>query len=300
MPNQRVSSGKCGFERDVVPVPQRFEPYWTKHRVEVAVMGRGTAAEVQALSHVKPIDAIVNSLLDPFLLAEIPIPRPSVTHIYVESAIGLSGHHRGASGSFISEPHLLSVDEITKLTDMYAFLANDVFEDRVLERAVDRFILGKKRGTHHPNRINEPNWDKIVDYVMAMETLFLTDKSGRKDQELSYRFRLNGSSLIEIATGTDIRKVFHALNALYDLRSAMVHGSDEKRVLKAANKFIALTQIDKPDYQHSLGRLLLICRRIEEWIMRTFLYLRSVPKSERPFNKVNGWEELLWQGRRGT
>ncbi len=289
---------KYALKQEQIPVPAvppSIGAYWTKHRVEAVITGSGTAAELQALSNVAPLDQVANSLLEPFLLAEIPVLRPAVTHIYIESPIGLWAHQGSSNGYFVSEPHLLSQDEIARLKDMYQFLANDVPQDRVLERAVDRFILGRKSGIHHPNRVNQPNWDKIVDYVMALETLFLTAKDGNRNQELAYRFRLNGSSIIGRASGADVHRTFHALNALYNLRSAVVHGSDEKRVIDAANDFVARARIDRADYQHSLGRLLLICECLEEWIRKTFHYLRGVSKFERPYNRKDGWEEMLWQ-----
>jgi hypothetical protein len=66
----------------------------------------------------------------------------------------------------------------------------------VLETAIDRFVVGRKRSLQHPNRINEPNWDKIVDYVIAMETLFLTSRGGNIDGELSYRLSVNGTLVL--------------------------------------------------------------------------------------------------------
>jgi hypothetical protein len=289
-------ASKYPIERRYTAVPEMVEEHWPKHRVEAQIARHGTPADIQSLS-LKSLDAIVHSLLSPFLLANITPSLPAVTHVVIQSVLGGSCQHQWSGGGFAFEPHVLTARETATLRDIYSFLTEDVSEDRVIETAVDRFLIGKKRNTHHPNRINEPNWDKIVDYVIAMETLFLTVNGQPINDELSYRFSLNGSSLLERAVGGNVRAIFHALKSLYGLRSAVVHGGTESAILRTANKFIEHLEADQPDHQHSLGRLLVICRQVEDWILKTFLYLRVVPSTERPFRKKDGWEELLWQKR---
>jgi hypothetical protein len=270
------------------------EEQWIKHCVEAVVLGRAKPADFQRRLGVEGVDALVNSILHTFLLANIPAKsRPFVTHVVVDSAIERDCFLRG-TGGMARDPALLSTDDVALLQRTYAFLT-DAEHDRVLQTAVDRFVVGKKRCEHHPNRINQPNWDKIVDYVIAMETLFLTVEGNAVAQELAYRFRLNGSSLLRQCSDEDVRVVFGALKHLYELRSKVVHGSDDVALLKPAARFIRDLGIDSANHQHPLGRLMLVCRKVEEWLTKVLLHLASVPAPERPFRKAGGWEELLWR-----
>jgi len=128
-----------------------------------------------------------------------------------------------------------------------------------------------------------------------LETLFLTVDSNPIAQESAYRFRINGSSLISRATDEELSRSFHALKHLYEIRSTIVHGGDESKILKAANKFIEQLQIERTDYQHSLGRFSLVCKKVESWLTKVLLYLGGIPVTERPYRKRDGWEELLWR-----
>jgi hypothetical protein len=192
---------------------------------------------------------------------------------------------------------MLSRADVLSLQESYSFL-KDAERDAVLRTAVDRFILGKKRGSHHPNKANRPNWDKIVDYVIAMETLFLTASDQPQDRELGYRFALNGSAIIARATGSNLPRTFRALKQLYALRSKVVHGAEESAVLKPANRFIREVQIERPDHQHPIGRLIIITKIMEEWIKEALVFVAKIPAGERPYRKADGWEEMLWYDHR--
>lgn len=275
------------------PVSNMIAEHWNKHCVEVVISCRGKPADMQRRSQIEEQDAIVSSLIHPFLLSALPPGgRPYVTHFDSDSPVERASHLRGVGGiSF--EPYVLTSEDITSLRSSYRFL-QAVDNDRVLATAVDRFILGLKQGEHHPNRVNEPHWDKIVDYVIAMETLFSVDT------ELSYRFRLNGSSLLSRATGEDVRQLFHALKHLYELRSKVVHGAEDSAILKAANKFILRLEIDNENYKHSLGRMILISRKVESWLRKAFFYLGGLETANRPYLKADGWEDLLWPAPTGV
>ena len=292
----QVIQAKYPIERTFSYVPTMVEQHWLNHCVEAVISGRATPSQLQQWHRIEHEEAMVNSILHSFLLAAIPAnARPSITHIILDSPLQRECFHHGI-GQFSFQPAKLTPTDIVSLKKTYRFL-QDIKNDRVLQTSVDRFILGKKRGEHHPNRINEPNWDKVVDYVIAMETLFLTVNGNPAEQELSYRFRLNGSSLLNMATGNDTRQTFQALNHLYTLRSKVVHGCEERAVVKAANKFIECLGIDNPNYRHSLGRLMLLSRKVEEWLQRLLFYVNDMSMPERPYKKVGGWEDILWKVR---
>ena len=70
-------------------------------------------------------------------------------------------------------------------------------------------------------------------------------------------------------------------------------------MLNQANRLLALFDRDDEEHQHSLGRLMLACELIEDWMRRLIFYLGEIEHSERPFRKQGAWEDLLWD-RRGT
>lgn len=286
---------------DRYPIHDRFfrvssmeEEHWHKHCVEVVISRRGKPKDMHRQAGIVSQDALVSSLIHPFLMSALPPQgsHPYVTHFVSDSPVERSSHLRGVGGiSF--EPYVLTSEDITSLRSSYAFL-QAVDNDRVLATAVDRFILGLKQGEHHPNRVNEPHWDKIVDYVIAMETLFLTVNGSSGDGELSYRFRLNGSSLLSRATGEDVRHIFHALKHLYKLRSSVVHGSADSTISTEANKFIRRLAIENDNYKHTLGRMILMSRKLESWLRKTFFHLGQMKPEDRPYRREEGWEDLLW------
>lgn len=267
---------------------------WLKHCVEIQIVRRGKPSDVQQCQRIEQMEGMVNSILHAFLISDIPDnAKPFVTHIILDSPIESSCHYRG-NGSVSSKPRLLTMNDVGIVQQCYALL-KAIECDRVLQTAADRFIIGRKRELHHPNRINQPHWDKIVDYVIAMETLFLTVNGNGIPQELSYRFSLNGASLIHRSMGEDVRQTFHALKCLYELRSKVVHGCGDSAILKPANDFIRQVGIDSSHHQHSLGRLTLIAKKLDQWLRGLLTHLESLPSHERPFRKADGWEEMLWQ-----
>jgi hypothetical protein len=272
-------------------------PHNDKHCVEAVVHGTVKLADAKKRMTVEQTDALVNSIRHTFLFSDVSDKCvPNVTHVLFQSDAESSNHDRGVS-SFTFKPHLLTQNEIADVQKTYALL-QDAERDRILSTVIDRFILGMKRGTHHPNRVNEPNWDKIVDYIIAMETLFLTVNGGEVIGELVYRFRMNGSSVISAATGQDREKVFDALNHLYSLRSKVVHGSEDSKILKPANKLIDLLGIDCKNHQHSLGRLMLVDRQVRDWLKKSILFVAAIKLEDRPYRKNHGWEYLVWNNAR--
>ncbi len=67
--------------------------------------------------------------------------------------------------------------------------------------------------------------DKILDATIGLESLFLV---GIKE-ELSYRLSLRAAYLLG-STGDERRRFFKAVRKLYDLRSAIIHGYNEKKI----------------------------------------------------------------------
>lgn len=285
---------KYGFPTRFYEPPPDIAEHWGKHGVEAVILGRATPAELQEMSRIEEQGSLENSITHAFYISGIPLKSfPCVTHMIFDSPIERGSHFNGHGRTFAFEPRMLTTEEIEQFKDAHQFLKASQ-DDRVLETAIDRFVLGRKRGEHHPNRINEPNWDKVVDYVIAMETLFLTTPGSEIGQELKYRLRVNGTLLLRQCLSLDSRTIFDALKSLYDLRSAVVHGAEDKRILKPANDFIRAMNADDEHHKHGLGRLMLVCRTVEQWLTVLFKHIGTIPLQDRPYRKKNGWDELLW------
>jgi hypothetical protein len=272
--------------------PQLLHMYlesWPKHCVEVVVDCQGVAAEVQNHFRLEKQHALVNSIEHSFVLSGVAENnRPCITHVSQFSVLESHTMYRGFD-NFSFEPYLLTDSDIASLRETYVYLEESK-SDPVLSTAIDRFILGKRQEMHNPNMVNEPHWDKVVDYVIAMESLFTTGGHG----EPTYRFSINGASLLSQATSENVHTIYKGLKNLYDIRSAVVHGGGADKVSKVANRFVRDLGIDKKDHQHSLGRLGLVCTKVEEWLRKVLYHLCKMQAAERPFNKPGGWEELLW------
>ncbi len=289
--SEDIVRSKYPVDTTFIGVSEAVAQSWFKHRIETVFSSQGKGKELELLSHHEEQDASVNSITHAFLLSGLQDEfHAIVTHYSYDTPIKRFCYTRNVDRVGL-EPRLLSDDHIKKLKSAYAFLEN-ANSDSVLRTAVDRYLLGLDRASHHPHATNQPNWDKIVDYVIAMESLFLT-VNGTTNSELSYRLRLNGSSMIHLATGEDRRAIFHALKHLYSLRSKIVHGNLNDAVKPARAFFEAFGEtLLRPSDQLAIYQKLR--KRVEGWLTSVLFFLDTVPPPERPYKKQDGWEELLW------
>jgi hypothetical protein len=275
------------------PLEHMYVESWPKHCVEVVADFRGTAAEFQQHFRLERQHALINSIVHSFLLSGVAEEcPPRVSHVSQLSDLESNTMYRGLGG-FCFDPYLLTDADITLLRETYAYLQY-AKSDPVLHTAIDRFILGKRQEMHNPNMVNEPHWDKVVDYVIAMESLFTTVEGHAVQGEPTYRFSINGASVLSQATSESAHVLYKALKHLYGVRSSVVHGGALGEVPDAANKFIRVLGIDNEHHQHAIGRLLLVCKKVEEWLRKVFFHLCKMPVADRPYRKPGGWEELLW------
>jgi hypothetical protein len=193
--------------------------------------------------------------------------------------------------NFSSVPAHVSGEAIKKFQSAFVLL-RDAKDDRVLETAIDRYLLGRQRREHHPHHVNQPNWDKIVDYVIAMETLLLTSKEGVFG-ELSYRLRLNGAALLSRCVSVDVYQLYHVLKHLYELRSKVVHGADDDAIRKFATKFLKQLEFEKVDQMRPMAQFMEVSKIVEAWMRAMFVWLAKLDPKERPYRKLNGWEQWL-------
>jgi len=70
--------------------------------------------------------------------------------------------------------------------------------------------------------------DQLVDYVVGLETLLAPDT---ESQEIAFRFRLRGASLLPEAFGSTSERI-SLMKKFYDVRSRAVHGEDQTQQLQ--------------------------------------------------------------------
>ncbi len=144
--------------------------------------------------------------------------------------------------------------------------------DRIISRALHRFLIGRKR---------RDAVDKLIDYVISWESILLTQKGNEIPQELSYRFSINGSSLIAAFTNGERKKLFQKMKSIYSLRSRVVHGGGERDI----NKELMVGEFENINEA---------CRFLENNFRAAIWWLIGIDKNERPYKQNEGWEGLLW------
>jgi len=145
--------------------------------------------------------------------------------------------------------------------------------DKVISRALHRFLLGRKR---------RDLVDKLIDFVISWESLLLTQNGSPATSELIYRFSINGSSLIATITKTkDRKKYFKMMKSIYSLRSVIVHGGTDEKI----NENIKSGEFNNMDD---------VCNFLEKHFKITVWWLLGLAPQNRPYMKKDGWEELLW------
>ncbi len=279
------------IDRQHFGVAQYAEENWQHHCVEAEFKRRGKPADIQNERGVNQTEVFVNSVVHAFLFANSSVGVPNITHVNFQSPIETSTHLQNMHVSW-SAPRMMTDDDVEYLKHAFDFL-DRVTADKVLEVSTDRFLIAKKRSSHHPHRINSPNWDKLVDYVIAMETLFLTTNGSSAGHELSYRFRLNGAALLQHCTHNTKLELFHALKHLYTLRSKVVHGCDESATMKAAGQLLA-TLGNRDDVNSPIQMFGKIVRIVEGWLRSALIHVDEMENNDRPYRKKDGWEALLW------
>ncbi len=167
----------------------------------------------------------------------------------------------------------IRINDLANISVAYDLVSDGENDDKTLSRAVHRFLLGRKRSDLV---------DKLVDYVISWEALLLTKESKPMNRELSYRFALNGASLLFASNDKlDRLESKKKMNAAYSARSTIVHGGREE-------------EIDKKLKKGDFNDLKSLCDYLEIGFRTSLFWLTSQDVNERPYSKPNGWEELLW------
>lgn len=261
---------------------------WATHNVEAVFTRTGTFEEWDNDSHIDNLHTLASSIELPFLW----LGRQHVAVSQIRSScpfFNLKTFFRTPpTETNVVTP--LSGLELEALRRNYEFL-QAVPSDLVLSRATERFLIGRKQSLAHPLRSNEPHWDKIVDYAIAMESLFLTVEGDPIPAELSYRFAVNGACLLSQCTSHDSRSLCHGLKELYRLRSLIVHGGSSAKCDEHGNAILEALGERRTGGFACLG---VLTARVEGLLISAFEFLSRMEPSQRPYKKKGGWEELIW------
>jgi len=132
------------------------------------------------------------------------------------------------------------------VSDIYARLGGrDKDIVQALSLAIRRFNLAQSRD--HTD-------DEIVDLAIALESCLLSGFG----TELSYRFMLRGAHVAGLKQGNNQAPL---LKAVYDVRSAIVHGGKTMAALASGNKLLGMTE------QHFISEVRSATRDILRWYL---------------------------------
>jgi hypothetical protein len=156
------------------------------------------------------------------LLKSGQVGVPIVTQRLREPAFGLPGGTVAISGApaALGPSYTLLLEESESLVATYQALARAAGA-RGLQLALRRFNYAYDR--------MRPD-DKLIDYWIALETLFLPDE---RRQELSYRASLRVAWYVGQGP-SEREEIFRQIRDSYDARSDIVHGKEPKGVSKVA------------------------------------------------------------------
>lgn len=111
--------------------------------------------------------------------------------------------------------------DATEHEDFRKFYKNVVknLKKSFLRRAADRFVTAV---------YNHPYEERIIDFVIALECLYLPGIRS----ESSFRLCLRAAKLITNTTGEEIEDIYDDLKLAINLRNTLVHGEDPKKQLR--------------------------------------------------------------------
>jgi len=157
--------------------------------------------------------------------------------------------------------------DIDGLKKAFSIVETVVPQDGVLERSFSRFLIGMDE--------SKPQ-ERIVDFVIAWESLLLTVKKNPPQGETSYRFSINGAALLSaIDNSLEFTEMQRFMKGVYTTRSKIVHGES---VCSTSKKLEELDTLNN---------------RLSELYRKVIFWLANIKKEERPYEADFGWEHLL-------
>ena len=160
---------------------------------------------------------------------------------------------------------VLQEEEVTNLGTLVSLLVG--------KSGLSRSILqARRRLANSIDRYAPDDPEKLIEYAIALESLFLDDSDGRT--ELSYRLALRAARLLEKDLESR-RSCFQTIRDLYKFRSRLAHGGSLEEL--------------KPNEQRQLDSVLLRCPSIVSKSIRALLERGPIAVDKKP---VDYWREL--------
>lgn len=262
-----ISFGFATHELASTPVElQLLVTVTVDHGKDGALIRAGSEAE-------KVATGIFLKIVDSILVAKEG--KTTTGHFNLNSELNFIPIGKSMDKPLSSHIHLtISKADIEKINIAYGLLSNGVRCDKVINRSLHRFVLGRKRADI---------FDKLIDYVVAWESILLTNNGSPITQELIYRFALNGAAIISVATKTkDKKKLFKKFKSAYGTRSAIIHGGDRS----AWDKYLALGEFENIQE---------LCSFLEHSFRDVIFWLEALSKDKRPYAVQYGWEDLIFK-----
>lgn len=266
--------------------------WWENHSIEAVITLNLSRDEQSEYFTVRRTNELENLITEPFWYSGILLNSFTyATHCQVSFRENQRLHVLGYNG-YSSMPTKFSLEDL-KLVSKAHKIIKEIKLDSVLSRAFNRFLIANKEDLHSPNLVNTPNIDKLLDYIISLETLLLSTREEKKN-ELAYRFKINGTSVLKDLIDIDKTTLLKVLGIVYDIRSKIVHGNDEVKIIKSIDSVFLILGISNSDNSSSIGKIETLSRLLNDWIKNLFEVMTKLPLKERPYNKTGGWEELLW------
>lgn len=280
---------KYPLDKNLYRLSENEENHWFEHNCELVFNFYGNKKDIENNIKIELTNQIENRVLNSFILSGIcEKQNPYATHWSLESSYRNILNTQGYRGMTFT-PFLITKVELDKIKKSFKIIT-EAEKDKILDTSFERYFIAKQKRFQHIYKTNYPNWDKIVDYAIAFETIFLTPLQ----LELSYRFKLNGTSLISKTETRDKRIIFNALGELYKLRSKIVHGGNSESIRGQAKKLVKALSLNTENHEHDIGILIIICNQLDEWFFKIFELLSNLDINDRPYKKAEIWEDWLW------
>jgi hypothetical protein len=266
---------------------------WDNHLIEAVMNVELPEIEVEKVYRVEQTYQYQNLIIQPFLYnGLLSNSMTYATHYFIKNKEQKTLCSLGYKG-YNFFPDKLDLHQLESISKTYNIIG-EANLDNILNRALNRLFIALKEDLHSPNMVNSPNWDKILDLVISLETILLSSKNTIKT-ELTYRFKLNGASLLWDVTGYEKRKIFEVLGNVYEIRSKIVHGGDDKKIVSEIDKILHKLNIIDNSGGNGVGKLLSLSNLLEGWIRLLVEKIVKIPIDKRPYKIEGGWEELIWK-----
>lgn len=161
----------------------------------------------------------------------------------------------------------LNEQEIKKIKEVVALMLPE-------EDLRWNFTYAMKRFRNSIERYSVDDSERLLEYAIALESLYLNDNSGNRG-ELTYRLSLRAARLLE-GNIEKRKEIFSLVNKLYSFRSRIAHGEDISRLKK---------QKDKDELKWILEHIPVV-------VAESIVKLMSVWKNHPEIEAANFWREV--------